>query len=70
LLVDADRALSLLMRPTSPRLVLGIVVAAALISADTLVVYPLRQVAPEISLGVVYLLLRAARESERMGSRQ
>jgi hypothetical protein len=56
LLVDADRALSLLMRRRSPRLVLGIVLAAALIAAETLVVYPVRQVAPEMSLGVVHLL--------------
>jgi signal transduction histidine kinase len=50
------RVPSLLMRPTSPPLVLGIVVAAGLIAAETLVVYPLRQVAPRVSLGVVYLL--------------
>jgi signal transduction histidine kinase len=50
------RALGLLMRPTSPPPLLGIAAAAALIAAETLVVYPLRQVAPEISLGVVYLL--------------
>jgi hypothetical protein len=50
------RVLSLLMRPTSPPLLLGIVVAAALLAAETLVVYPLQHIAPEISLGVVYLL--------------
>jgi hypothetical protein len=44
-----DRALWLLI-PTSPPLVLGIVVVVALIAAETLVVYPLRRVAPEISL--------------------
>jgi signal transduction histidine kinase len=33
----------------------GIVVITLLIAAETLVVYPLRQVTPEISLGLVYL---------------
>jgi signal transduction histidine kinase len=50
-----ERALSL-MRPTSPPLGWGMVVAAALIAVETLAVYPLRSIAPEISLGVVYLL--------------
>src|SRR3981081_389290 len=50
------RALSLAIRPTSPSLALGIVVAVALIAAETLAVYPLRHIAPHISLGVVYLL--------------
>ena len=34
-----DRALSLLISPTSPLIALGIVVAVALIAADTLVAY-------------------------------
>ena len=42
------------MRPRSLPLGWGIVVAIALIAAETLAVYPLRQLAPEISLGVVY----------------
>jgi signal transduction histidine kinase len=50
------RVLSMLMRPTSPPRVVGIVVAAALIAAETLVVYPLDQVAPPVSLGMVYLV--------------
>jgi signal transduction histidine kinase len=50
------RVLSLLMRLTSSPLLLGIVVAAALIAAETLALYPLRQVAPKASLGVVYLV--------------
>jgi hypothetical protein len=50
-----DRALSLLIL-TFPPLVLGIVVGVGLIAAQTLVVYPERRVAPEVSLGVVYLL--------------
>jgi hypothetical protein len=50
-----DCALSLLMGPTSSPLVLVIVGAPALIAAGTLAVYPLRHIAPEISLGVVFL---------------
>jgi signal transduction histidine kinase len=50
-----DRALSL-MRLTSPPRELGIVVVLALIAAETLAVYPLRSIAPEISLGVLYLV--------------
>jgi signal transduction histidine kinase len=50
------RVLSMLMRPTSPPRVVGIVVAAALIAGETLVVYPLDQVAPPVSLGMVYLV--------------
>jgi signal transduction histidine kinase len=49
------RPLSLLLRPSRPPLALGIVVAAVSITAETLLAYPLRQLAPEISLGVVYL---------------
>jgi hypothetical protein len=65
------RAPSLLI-PTSPPLALGIVVAVALIAAQTLVVLraaPDR--VPEISLGAVAsveALLRAAREHEAIGS--
>jgi hypothetical protein len=40
----------------SPPRASWIVVAVALIVAETLVVYPLRGVGPEISLGVVYLV--------------
>jgi hypothetical protein len=49
-----DRALWLLI-PTSPPLVLGIVVVVALIAAQTLVVYPERRVVPEVWLGVVFV---------------
>jgi signal transduction histidine kinase len=49
------RVPSLMMRPTPLPLLVGVVVTAALIAAETLIVYPLRQVAPEISLGLVYL---------------
>jgi signal transduction histidine kinase len=48
--------LSLLLRPTAPPLALGLMVAASLIVAATLVLYPLERVAPENALGVVYLL--------------
>jgi signal transduction histidine kinase len=50
------RALSRLMRPTSPPLPLGIAVAVAVITLETLLVYPLSDVAPGISLGAVYLV--------------
>ena len=50
------RVPSLMMRPSRPPLLVGVAVTAALIAAETLVVYPLRKVAPEISLGLVYLL--------------
>jgi signal transduction histidine kinase len=39
-----------------PPLASGIVVAVALIAVETLVGYPLRTIAPQISLGAVYLL--------------
>ncbi|MCW2686862.1 MAG: domain S-box [Mycobacterium sp.] len=48
--------LSMLVRPTAPPLKLGLVVAASLIAVETLVLYPLKQIAPENTLGVVYLL--------------
>jgi signal transduction histidine kinase len=50
------RLLSLLLRPTSPSLTLGIVVAASLIGAETLLVYVLKQIAPMSPFGVIYLL--------------
>jgi K+-sensing histidine kinase KdpD len=50
------RALSRLMRPTSPPLALGIAVAVAVIALETVLVYPLSDVAPGISLGAVYLV--------------
>src|SRR5271167_2788341 len=48
--------LSILVRPTAPSLVLGLVVAAALIVAETLLGYLLSRVASQEALGVVYLL--------------
>jgi signal transduction histidine kinase len=50
------RCASLVVRPTAPRLCVGLVIAALLIIAETLVLYPLKAVAPESTLGVVYLL--------------
>jgi signal transduction histidine kinase len=47
---------SLILRPTPPPVAVGVVVATSLIVAETLVVYPLKQVAPPDSLGVIYLL--------------
>ena len=50
------RVLSLLVRPTAPPLALGLVLAASLLVAETLLGYLLSRVAPEDTLGVVYLL--------------
>jgi signal transduction histidine kinase len=50
------RVLSLLLRPTAPPRALGLVVAASLIAAESLVVYLLKQVAPGNLFGVVFLL--------------
>jgi len=47
---------SLLARPAAPPLKFGLVVAASLIVAETLVLYPLKRIAFENTLGVVYLL--------------
>jgi signal transduction histidine kinase len=48
--------LSILARPTAPSLALGLVVAAALAAAETVLGYVLSRVAPEDTVGVVYLL--------------
>jgi signal transduction histidine kinase len=50
------RLLSPLLPPTARSLTVGIVVAAMLIGAETLLVYLLEQVAPGMAFGVVYLL--------------
>jgi hypothetical protein len=63
-----DRALSLLMRPTSPPLALGIVVAVALIPVGTLVVCGARSRVRERVVASMQPLLRAARDREGMGS--
>jgi signal transduction histidine kinase len=50
------RLLSPLLPPTARSLTVGIVVAATLIGAETLLVYLLERVAPGMAFGVVYLL--------------
>ena len=50
------RCVSLVVRPTAPPLPVGMVIAALLIIAETLALYPLKVVAPETTLGVVYVL--------------
>jgi signal transduction histidine kinase len=50
------RVPSLLLRPTAPPLALGLVVAASLIAAESLVVYLLEGVAPVSIFAVVFLL--------------
>ena len=47
---------SLVVRPTAPPLSVGLVIAALLIVAETLVLFPLKVIAAENALGVVYLL--------------
>jgi two-component system sensor histidine kinase KdpD len=47
---------SLLARPARPPLALGLVVAVAAVALTTAVLFPLEDVAPPVSLGVVYLL--------------
>ncbi|HET7665566.1 MAG TPA: DUF4118 domain-containing protein [Mycobacterium sp.] len=53
---SAAQVLSFLVRPTAPPLWLGLVVAAAAITAETLLVVVLRSLAPMDTFGVVYLL--------------
>ncbi|MDT5363958.1 MAG: hypothetical protein QOC69_5720 [Mycobacterium sp.] len=50
------RLLAILLSPTAPPVGLGLVVAVVLMVAETLLLYPLKQIAPANSLGVVYLL--------------
>jgi signal transduction histidine kinase len=50
------RLLALVVRPTAPPLWLGIVVAAAFIVVETLLVYQLRRVASENAFGALFLL--------------
>jgi signal transduction histidine kinase len=51
-----ERVLSGLLRPTSPPLVLGLVVGTVLIAAEFALVYLLKEVAPGNIFGVVFLL--------------
>ena len=50
------RLVALMLRPTTPRLWLGLVVAASLIVVQTLLVYALKRFAPESACGLIYLL--------------
>lgn len=50
------RLLALLLRPSTPPLGLGIAVAALLITVETLLVYQLREIAPQNAFGAVFLL--------------
>jgi signal transduction histidine kinase len=50
------RLLAFVVRPTSPPVWLGVVVAAAFITAETLLVYRLKQLAPENAFGALFLL--------------
>ena len=52
----AKRAQALLFPVTPPPAALGVLVAGSAIALTTLVLYPLEDVAPAVSLGVVYLL--------------
>jgi signal transduction histidine kinase len=50
------RLVSRLLQPTARSLTLGLVVAATLIVAETLLMYVLKQVAPGMAFGVIYLM--------------
>ncbi len=52
----SERASPFLLRESRPPISLGIVVAVGLVAAVTGIVYPLREVAPAVSTGVLYLL--------------
>ncbi len=51
-----ERRRPLLLREARPSAALGIVVAAAAVAAITALIYPLGEVMPEVSAGVLYLL--------------
>jgi hypothetical protein len=52
----ADRLVAMLLRPTAPPLWLGLVVAAVFITAETVLVYRLRELASENAFGALFLL--------------
>ncbi len=52
-----DRASTLSLRESRPPIGLGIAVAVLAVAAITAVIYPLREVAPAVSTGVLYLLV-------------
>ena len=51
-----DRLVAMLLRPTAPPLWLGLVVAAVFITAETVLVYRLRELASENAFGALFLL--------------
>ncbi len=50
------RSLGFLLTPEPPSRRVGLLVAAGLVAVCTLLIYPLKQAAPVVSLGVVYML--------------
>ncbi len=52
----SGRLVGLLISPTAPPVAVGIVVAASFIVAETLLVYLLERVVPEMTFGVLFLL--------------
>ncbi len=53
--LTSARLVGLLVRPTAPPLAVGIMVAASLIAAETLLVYLLEKIFPGMPFGVVFL---------------
>src|SRR6185312_4490237 len=53
---NVARSLGFLLTPEPPSRRVGIFVAVGLVALCTLLVYPLKQAAPVVSLGVVYML--------------
>jgi PAS domain S-box-containing protein len=51
-----SRPLALLTPPTAPPLKFGLMVVASVVVAETLILYPLKVLAPENTLGLVYAL--------------
>ena len=53
--LTSARLVGMLVRPTAPPLAVGIMVAASLIAAETLLVYLLEKIFPSMPFGVVFL---------------
>lgn len=51
-----DRLLALLLRPTPPRPLWGVLTAVSFIAAETVVVHVLKRIAPDNAFGAVFLL--------------
>ena len=51
-----DRLLALVLRPTAPPAIWGVVTAAVLIAAEVLLVHLLKRVAPDNAFGAIFLL--------------